>query len=89
MISLLDQDFSQLNDFLTNANAGKESQPLEGNEGNEGKQCLTLVVKATDEAYNTQPESYASTWNVRGNLASAWHRVRMCTDCANGTLKRA
>ncbi|RDW77907.1 hypothetical protein BP5796_05759 [Coleophoma crateriformis] len=35
----------------------------------------TLVVKATDEAYNTQPESYEAIYNPRGNLATAWHRV--------------
>ncbi|TVY47564.1 Sulfite oxidase [Lachnellula occidentalis] len=38
--------------------------------------CI-LAVKATDEAYNTQPETYASIYNVRGNLATAWHRVRV------------
>ncbi|KAF2237271.1 molybdopterin binding oxidoreductase [Viridothelium virens] len=34
-----------------------------------------FVVKATDESYNTQPESYMATWNFRGNLTSAWQRV--------------
>ncbi|CAH0000128.1 unnamed protein product [Clonostachys byssicola] len=47
----------------------------------ESRVCTTVVVKATDETYNTQPESHAATWNIRGNLASAWHRVRVCTDC--------
>jgi len=37
----------------------------------------TIMVKATDEAYNTQPESYASIYNARGNLATAWHRVEI------------
>ncbi|KAF2092876.1 hypothetical protein NA57DRAFT_13712, partial [Rhizodiscina lignyota] len=36
-----------------------------------------LVVKATDEAYNTQPERYDAIYNVRGNLATAWHRVQL------------
>ena len=36
----------------------------------------TLAVKATDEAYNTQPETYDSIYNVRGNLVTAWHRVK-------------
>ncbi|WYZ34975.1 hypothetical protein EsH8_I_001251 [Colletotrichum jinshuiense] len=45
-----------------------------GQEHAEGKR-ITLVVKATDEAYNTQPESHKSIYNVRGNLATAWHRV--------------
>lgn len=35
----------------------------------------TLVVKATDETYNTQPQCYKSIYNLRGNLATAWHRV--------------
>ena len=34
-----------------------------------------FVVKAVDESYNTQPESYVATWNFRGNLTSAWQRV--------------
>lgn len=35
----------------------------------------TFVVKATDDAYNTQPQTYESIYNLRGNLATAWHRV--------------
>lgn len=35
----------------------------------------TFVVKATDDAYNTQPQCYKSIYNLRGNLATAWHRV--------------
>ena len=35
----------------------------------------SVVVKAVDEAYNTQPESYEPTYNLRGHLTSAWHRV--------------
>lgn len=60
--------------------------PFNGND-DDGK-CTSLVVKATDEAYNTQPESYASTWNLRGNCTSAWHRVRVCADCKDGPLLR-
>ncbi|KAK3347546.1 Oxidoreductase, molybdopterin-binding domain-containing protein [Neurospora tetraspora] len=47
----------------------------------EDKKCTTLIVKAIDEAYNTQPESHAGIYNVRGNLATAWHRVRICPEC--------
>lgn len=61
------------------AAAGGDGAATEDNK----KKCATLVVKATDESYNTQPESYASTWNIRGNLTSAWHRVRVCADCTN------
>ncbi|KAM5350603.1 hypothetical protein ACJ41O_007108 [Fusarium nematophilum] len=49
-----------------------------------GKRCATFVVKATDESYNTQPESHAATWNIRGNLATAWHRMKVCTECPAG-----
>ena len=34
------------------------------------------VVKAVDDSYNTQPESYEAQWNFRGNLTTAWHRVQ-------------
>lgn len=47
-------------------------------------QCTTVVVKATDDAYNTQPESHAGIYNVRGNLATAWHRVRVCPQLVEG-----
>ncbi|KAF5582144.1 sulfite oxidase [Fusarium pseudocircinatum] len=53
-----------------------------------GKRCATFVVKATDEVYNTQPESHAATWNIRGNLATAWHHVRVCDDGPTGSEKK-
>ncbi len=34
-----------------------------------------FVVKAVDEGYNTQPDSYEPQYNFRGNLTSGWHRV--------------
>lgn len=34
-----------------------------------------ICVKAVDESYNTQPDSFAPHYNVRGNLANGWHRV--------------
>lgn len=36
---------------------------------------LDLVCKATDAAYNTQPETASSVWNVRGLANNSWHRV--------------
>ncbi|KAJ5698538.1 hypothetical protein N7462_000543 [Penicillium macrosclerotiorum] len=36
-----------------------------------------VVVKAVDEAYNVQPDTHGPTWNFRGNLVNAWHRVRV------------
>ncbi|KAK1574132.1 oxidoreductase molybdopterin binding domain-containing protein [Colletotrichum navitas] len=54
-----------------------------GEPGEGGKKCSTLLVKATDEAYNSQPESYEAIYNQRGNLANAWHRLKVCSECTN------
>jgi len=35
------------------------------------------IVKAVDEANNTQPESYDAYYNFRGNLTNSWHRVEV------------
>ncbi|KAI1770295.1 Oxidoreductase, molybdopterin-binding domain-containing protein [Hypoxylon cercidicola] len=43
--------------------------------GSDGESKTILLVKATDDAYNTQPETHKSIYNLRGNLATAWHRV--------------
>ncbi|KAI8947873.1 Oxidoreductase, molybdopterin-binding domain-containing protein [Xylaria longipes] len=53
---------------------------------NNGEAKTTFVVKATDDAYNTQPESHRSIYNLRGNLATAWHRVDF--DCKTGDCWR-
>ncbi|OQU96702.1 Cytochrome b5-like Heme/Steroid binding domain-containing protein [Cladophialophora immunda] len=37
-----------------------------------GKQ---FAVKAVDETYNSQPESYEAQFNFRGNLTTAWHKI--------------
>ncbi|KAI4117292.1 MAG: hypothetical protein LQ345_002446 [Seirophora villosa] len=34
-----------------------------------------FVVKAVDEAYNTQAGEYEANYNFRGNLTSSWHRL--------------
>lgn len=34
-----------------------------------------FVVKAADEAGNSQPKDYEPYWNFRGNLTNSWHRV--------------
>lgn len=47
--------------------------------------CAQVVVKATDNSYNVQPETHASIFNVRGNLANAWHRVIVCPECTPST----
>ena len=36
-----------------------------------------LVVRAWDDAGQTQPASPDDTWNVKGYLSAAWHRVRV------------
>ncbi|CAK7238372.1 hypothetical protein SEUCBS140593_010600 [Sporothrix eucalyptigena] len=45
-----------------------------------------IVVKATDSAYNTQPERHDGIYNVRGNLATAWHRVTVDTSRKTATV---
>jgi len=34
-----------------------------------------IFVKAIDESYNTQPDTYSPHYSVRGNLTNGWHRV--------------
>lgn len=41
------------------------------------KNKVELVCKATDRAYNTQPETASGIWNVRGLLHNAWHRFEL------------
>ncbi len=36
-----------------------------------------LVVRAWDSAANSQPETIASTWNFKGYVNNAWHRVQI------------
>ena len=40
-----------------------------------GKAELEVCCKATDSSYNTQPETPASVWNLRGVLNNSFHRV--------------
>jgi sulfite oxidase len=40
------------------------------------KRCqVELISRAVDSAYNTQPDSVAPIWNLRGVVNNAWHRV--------------
>jgi sulfite oxidase len=57
--------------------SGSGSQKQESSD----QRCTTAVVKATDDSYNSQPESHRGIFNTRGNLATAWHAVRLCTPC--------
>jgi len=36
---------------------------------------LDLCCRAVDDSYNTQPDSLAPVWNLRGVLNNAWHHV--------------
>ncbi|KAK5168783.1 uncharacterized protein LTR77_006092 [Saxophila tyrrhenica] len=38
-------------------------------------QQAEFVVKAVDDSYNTQPETFEGTWNFRGLCANAWNRM--------------
>ncbi|KAI6173931.1 Sulfite oxidase, mitochondrial [Aphelenchoides besseyi] len=40
-------------------------------------QKVELICKATDRAYNTQPETAVGLWNIRGLLHNAWHRINI------------
>ncbi|AWP03016.1 putative sulfite oxidase mitochondrial [Scophthalmus maximus] len=40
-------------------------------------QELEIVCKAVDNSYNMQPDTVAPTWNLRGVLSNAWHRVKV------------
>ena len=39
-----------------------------------------LVVRAWDDAGQTQPSDAAETWNFKGYLSAAWHRVRVLAE---------
>lgn len=42
---------------------------------NQGK--VEIISKATDAAYNVQPDSVKGIWNLRGINNNAWHRIRL------------
>ena len=50
------------------------------------QQCqqLSILCKATDSAYNSQPERTEATWNLGGFLQNAWHRVNVTVPKGNG-----
>lgn len=41
---------------------------------------LTIVAKATDESYNTQPERADAVWNLRGVVCNTWPKVTVTVD---------
>jgi sulfite oxidase len=43
----------------------------------DGPENAGFVVKAVDEGYNSQPETPAGIWNVRGILNNSWHKKRL------------
>ncbi|KAM9408581.1 sulfite oxidase, mitochondrial [Pholidichthys leucotaenia] len=38
---------------------------------------LEIICKAVDSSYNSQPDTIAPIWNLRGVLSNAWHRVKV------------
>jgi len=36
---------------------------------------LEVLCRATDAASNTQPETAAPIWNLRGLANNSWHRI--------------
>jgi sulfite oxidase len=46
-------------------------------EGVKAGHKVQLLCKATDCAYNVQPENTAPIWNLRGVLSNAWHRIEL------------
>lgn len=72
-----EQGKSQPGDAKSGEASGDKTAGKDGS-----RRCATVMIKATDDAYNTQPESHAATWNLRGNLATAWHRIQVCADCS-------
>lgn len=47
-----------------------------------------VIVKAIDETYNTQPDTYGPTWNFRGNLTNSWHRVHIDDSTLDDTQRK-
>ncbi|CAI5728720.1 unnamed protein product [Hyaloperonospora brassicae] len=45
-----------------------------------GTKKLDIICKAVDASYNVQPDTIAPTWNMRGVLNSAWHRVHVMVE---------
>lgn len=39
---------------------------------------LTLMCKAFDETWNTQPRTAAEIWNYRGLNCNSWHTIPVC-----------
>lgn len=76
-----DEDRNTIRRGTARRSANEGTQSTKNN-----RRCTTVAIKATDEVYNTQPESHAATWNLRGNLATAWHRVQVCTDCSPNAI---
>ncbi len=59
-----------LPDALKAAACRQLRSPTDGN-----KCSMEIIARAVDSAYNTQPETAAGIWNLRGVNNNAWHRV--------------
>lgn len=45
-----------------------------------------LICKAIDSSYNTQPDTTAPIWNLRGVLSTSWHRVPIYVPTSEDSL---
>lgn len=41
------------------------------------KKSVTVICKAIDSSYSSQPEKFDSIWNFRGVLSNAWHAINI------------
>ena len=44
------------------------------------KEIQSIICKATDISYNTQPQESRSIWNLRGILNNSWHQVKIVSE---------
>ena len=42
-----------------------------------GSAQVDVWVRAVDESYNTQPEGMEHIWNLRGLMATAYHKIKV------------
>ncbi len=41
---------------------------------------LEVCCRAVDSSYNTQPDTVAPIWNMRGIVNNAWHRINISVE---------
>ncbi len=66
---------SHLDDWYVAWEATFDLSELKLNDGS----SLDIRCKAVDSSYNSQPDTIAPIWNMRGVLNNAWHQVQVHT----------